>query len=114
MEVNQHNTLLRNKNRTNSLDTRIHKVKTFRMQKTTKQKIYIYIYILTKIIVHFNDQQHQMQLAPMAVIKSKLRHISNVATPCLEVQKITIRMECMIQETRWRSIKTLENSMVQL
>jgi hypothetical protein len=38
MEVNQHNTLLRNKNRTNSLDTRIHKVKTFRMQKTTKQK----------------------------------------------------------------------------
>jgi len=43
MEVNQHNTLLRNKNGTNSLDTRIHKVKTFRMQKTTKQKKYIYI-----------------------------------------------------------------------
>jgi hypothetical protein len=43
MEVNQHNTLLRNKNGTNSLDTRIHKVKTFRMQKTTKKKKYIYI-----------------------------------------------------------------------
>jgi len=38
MEVNQHNTLLWKKNGTNNIDTRIHKVKTFRMQKTTKQK----------------------------------------------------------------------------